>query len=70
MFKYHITGFTGFSPNDTQRTNIPVDITVYADVFPTAITKAELALCEYISLTNRNVVVEEVLDESWANNSL
>ena len=61
MFKFHITGFVG---NGTSCwSDLPIDITVFAESLTKAIGKAEVVLGFTISTTSRKVVVEELVGE-------
>lgn len=61
MFKFHITGFVGNGTN--YWSNLPVDITVFAENETQAIAKSETVLGQNISTSGRKVVVEELVGE-------
>ena len=61
MYKFHITGYAATEKGSSYyHGSCPIDITVYADNVADAITKAEDVTREYLSTTNRKIVIEEV----------
>lgn len=61
MYKFHITGYAATEKGSSYyRGSCPIDITLYADTVADAIAKAEDVTGEYLSTTDRKVVIEEV----------
>ena len=61
MYKFHITGYAATEKGSSYYCgSCPIDIIVYADNVADAIAKAEDVTREYLSTTNRKIVIEEV----------
>ena len=61
LYKFHITGYAGCTEDDFgYNGDHPIDVTVYACTVADALEKLHDVTGEYISLTHRRIVIEEI----------
>lgn len=61
LYKFHITGYVGRTKNDLgYDSDSPIDVTVYACTVSDALEKVHDVTGEYVSLTYRRIVIEEI----------
>lgn len=61
MYRFHITGYTGFYWEDSQRTDTQVDIKVFAETTREALEKASIVIGNPVSTSERRITIEEIL---------
>lgn len=68
MYKFHITGYAATEKDISYyHGSCPIDVTVYSDTTANALTKVESVTGQYLSTTNRKIVIEEISDKETPN---